>query len=186
MPRLLAGLSNLDSAGTGREQPLQLVVLVPVGGTHIDVQTQLSGLGLVSLAEDDRGLRAAEADARRPDLDVCPDAFQLDIAQYLAPEPRQQFGITCVQDQFGDATCHLITISLVREKCAPAGNSPRDARGGECGGHGAEGVFNGATGLLGVIEHVEPVPTMRHIHDGEPCLADASSRDERVDRFRDR
>jgi hypothetical protein len=31
------------------------------GGIHVDVQTQLAGLGLVSLAEDDRGLRAAEA-----------------------------------------------------------------------------------------------------------------------------
>jgi hypothetical protein len=111
MPWLGAGLPNIDSVGAGREQPLQLIVLFPVGGIHIDVQTQLAGLGLVSLAEDDRGLRAAEADARRPDLYVSFDAFQLDIAQYLAPEPRQQFGITCVQNQFGYATCHLITIT---------------------------------------------------------------------------
>src|SRR5436190_2664887 len=40
--------------------------------------------GLVSLAEDDRGLRAAAADARRPDLYACFVAFQLDMAQYLA------------------------------------------------------------------------------------------------------
>jgi hypothetical protein len=111
MPWLGAGLPNIDSAGAGREQPLQLIVLFPVGGIHIDVQTQLAGLGLISLVEDDRGLRATEADARRPDLYACFDAFQLDIAQYLAPEPRQQFGITCVQDQFGYATCHLITIA---------------------------------------------------------------------------
>lgn len=111
MPTLGAGLPDIDSAGAGREQPLQLIVLFPVGGIHIDVQTQLAGLGLVSLAEDDRGLRAPEADARRPDLYVSLDAFQLDIAQYLAPEACQQFGITYVQDQFGYATCHLITIA---------------------------------------------------------------------------
>ena len=111
MPRLGAGLPDIGSAGAGGEQPLQLFVLVPVGGIHIDVQTQLACLGLVSPAQDDRGLRAAEADSRRPDLYVSLDAFQLDIAQHLAPEPRQQFGITCVQDQFGYAACHLITIT---------------------------------------------------------------------------
>jgi hypothetical protein len=110
MPWLGAGLPDIDSARAGREQPLQLFVLFPVGGIHIYVQTQLTGLGIVSLAEDDRGLRAAEADTRRPDLYVSFDAFQLDIAQYVAPEPRQQFGITCVQDEFGYAACHLITI----------------------------------------------------------------------------
>jgi hypothetical protein len=89
MPWLGAALPNIDSAATGREPPLQLIVLFPVGGIHIDVQTQLAGLGLVSLAEDDRGLRVAEAVARRPDLYACFVAFQLDIAQYLAPEPRQ-------------------------------------------------------------------------------------------------
>lgn len=68
MPWLGAGLPNIDSVGAGREQSPQLIVLFPVGGIHIDVRTQLAGLGLVSLAEDDRGLRAAEADARRPDL----------------------------------------------------------------------------------------------------------------------
>ena len=113
MPWLGAGLPNIDPAGAGREQPLQLIILFPVGGIHIDVQTQLAGLGLVSLAEDDRGLRAAKADARRPDLYVTVDAFQFDIAQYLAPKPRQQFGITCVQDQFRYATCHLITITAL-------------------------------------------------------------------------
>jgi hypothetical protein len=111
MPILGAGLPNIDSAGAGREQPLQLIVLFPVGGIHIDVQRQLAGLELVSLAEDDRGLRAPEADVRRPYLYVTLDAFQLDIAQYLAPEPRQQFGITYFQDQFGYATSHLITIA---------------------------------------------------------------------------
>ena len=100
MTWLGAGLPNIDSAGAGREQPLQLIVLFPVGGIHINVQTQLAGLELVSLAEDDRGLRAVEADARGPDIYAC----------FLTPEPRQQFGITCVQDQFGYATCHLMTI----------------------------------------------------------------------------
>jgi len=112
MPRLGAGLPNIGSAGAGGEQPLQLFVLTPVGGIHIDVQTQLACLGLVSPAQDDCGLWAAEADSRRPDLYVSSDAFQLDIAQYVAPEPREQFGITCVQDQFGYAACHLITITL--------------------------------------------------------------------------
>ena len=111
MPCLGAGLPNISRTCASREQPLQLIVLFPVGGIHIDVQTQLAGLGLVSLAEHDRGLRAAETDARRPDLYACLIAFQLDVAQYLAPEPRQQFGITCVQNQFGYATCHLITVT---------------------------------------------------------------------------
>src|SRR5450631_3154603 len=114
MPWLGAGLPNIDTAGAGREQPLELIVLFPVGAIHIDVQAQLFGLGLVSLVDDDRGLRATEADARGPDLYACSVAFQLDIAQYLAPEPRQQLGITCVQDQFGYATRHLITISSCR------------------------------------------------------------------------
>lgn len=114
MPWLGAGLPNIDLTGAGREHPHQLIVLFPVGGIHIDVQTQLAGLGLVSLAEDDRGLRATEADVRRPDLYACFVAFQFDVAQYLAPEPRQPFGITCVQDQFGYATCHLITITSHR------------------------------------------------------------------------
>jgi hypothetical protein len=39
MPWLGAGLPNINSAGAGREQPLQLVVLFPVGGVHIDLQT---------------------------------------------------------------------------------------------------------------------------------------------------
>src|SRR3974390_230539 len=111
MPWLGAGLPNIGRACASREQPLQLLVLFPVGGIHIDVQTQLADFGLVSLAEDDRGLRGAEAVARLPDLYACLVAFQLDIAQYLAPEPRQQFGITCVQNQFGYATCHLITVT---------------------------------------------------------------------------
>jgi hypothetical protein len=90
MTWLGAGLPNIDSVGAGREQPLQLIVLFPVGGIHIDVQTQRAGPGLVSPVEDDRGLQAAEADARRPDLYACFVALQLDMAQYLAPEPRQQ------------------------------------------------------------------------------------------------
>jgi hypothetical protein len=59
-------MTNIGSAGAGREQPLRLVVLFPIGGIHIDGRRNLEGRGLVSLAEDDRGLRAAEADARRP------------------------------------------------------------------------------------------------------------------------
>jgi hypothetical protein len=39
MPWLGAGLPNIDSAGAGREQSSQLVVLFPVGDIHIDVQT---------------------------------------------------------------------------------------------------------------------------------------------------
>jgi hypothetical protein len=99
MPWLGAGLPNIDSVGAGREQPLQLIVLFPVGGIHIDVQTQLACLGLVGLAEDDRGLRAAKADARRPDLYACFVAFQLDMAQYLAPElsfPRRSDGVQVI------------------------------------------------------------------------------------------
>jgi hypothetical protein len=113
MPWLGAGLPDIGSVGAGREQPLQLIVLFPVGGIHIDVQTQLAGLGLVGLAEDDRGLRAAESGAGRPNLYACFVAFQLDVAQYLAPEPRQQPGITCVQNQFGYPACHSITQTLL-------------------------------------------------------------------------
>jgi hypothetical protein len=39
------------------------------------------------------GCGPTEADARRSDLYVRSGPFQLDIAQHLAPEPSQQFGI---------------------------------------------------------------------------------------------
>jgi hypothetical protein len=63
MPWLGAGLPNIGPVGVEREQPLQIIVLFPVGGIHIHVQTQLVGPGLVSLAEDDRG--AADRRSRR-------------------------------------------------------------------------------------------------------------------------
>jgi hypothetical protein len=87
MPWFGAGLSNIDSVGAGREQPLQLLVLFPVGGNSHRCADATCRLRLVSLADDDRGL--PPADARRPDLYAC-FAFRLDMAQYLAPEPRQQ------------------------------------------------------------------------------------------------
>ncbi|WP_438873125.1 hypothetical protein [Paractinoplanes toevensis] len=111
MPWLRAGLADVGYPSTSRQQSLQFLRLVPIGGVDIDVQTQLAGLGLVSAVEDDRGLRAAETNPGRTDLYILAVTLQFDIAQYLAPEPRQQLRIMCVQDQFGDASGHPLTIS---------------------------------------------------------------------------
>lgn len=64
----------------------------------------LRAFGSWGLAEDDRGLLTTEADNRQPDFYARFDPFQLDIAQYLAPEPSQQFGVAGVQHQFGYPT----------------------------------------------------------------------------------
>jgi hypothetical protein len=112
MPWFHAGLPNVGSAGASRQQPFQFLRLVPISGVDIDVQTQLAGLGLVSAVEDDRGLRAAETNPGRADLYILAVTLQFDITQYFTPEPRQQFRIPRVQNQFGDARGgHPLTIS---------------------------------------------------------------------------
>jgi hypothetical protein len=127
MPWLHAGLPDVGSAGASRQQPFQFLRLVPISGVDIDVQTQLAGLGLVSAVEDDRGLQAAETNPGRPDLYIVAVTLQFDITQYGTPEPRQQFRIPRVQDQFRDARGHPLTISA-----HAAGKSVRHASRAPC------------------------------------------------------
>src|SRR5262249_60988518 len=68
VPALGAGLADVGGPGAESEQPLQLGVLVAVGGVDVDVQSELPGPRVAARAEDEGGLRAAEAGVRRPDL----------------------------------------------------------------------------------------------------------------------
>jgi hypothetical protein len=99
VPTLGAGLPDVGAPGAENEQPLQLSVLVAVGGVDVDVQSELPGSRVAAGAEDEGGLRAAEADVGRPDLDaavVLPTEF--DVAQDLAPECGEEVGVGGVDD----------------------------------------------------------------------------------------
>ena len=111
LPAFVASLADVGPAGARREQPLELRLLVAVGGVDVDVQPKLATLGFVRPVEDDGGLRTAEASLRRSDLDAAVDAVELDIAEDRAPEPGQQVRIVCVEDEFRYATCHRATLS---------------------------------------------------------------------------
>ena len=90
------------------EQPLQLGVLVAVGGVDVDVQSELPDPRVTGGAEDEGGLRAAEAGVGRPDLDasvVLPTEF--DVAEDVAPERGEPIGVSGVDDQLTDAACHV-------------------------------------------------------------------------------
>ena len=111
VPAFVAGLADVGPAGARREQPVELRLLVVVGGVDVDVQPKLAPLGFVRPVEDDGGLRTAEASLRRSDLDAAVDAVEFDIAEDRAPEPGQQVRIVCVEDEFRYATCHRATLS---------------------------------------------------------------------------
>src|SRR5439155_22879029 len=107
VPALGAGLADVDGPGAESEQPLQLGVLVAVGGADVDVQSELPGPRVAAGAEDEGGLRAAEAGVGRPDLDasvVLPAQF--DVVEDLAPECCEPVGVGGVDDQLTDAACH--------------------------------------------------------------------------------
>ncbi len=107
MPALGAGLADVGGPGAEGEQPLQLGVLVAVGGVNVDVEPELPGPRVAAGAEDEGGLRATEARVGRPDLDaavVLPAEF--DVAEDLAPECSEPVGIGGVDDQFTDSSCH--------------------------------------------------------------------------------
>src|SRR5580658_5793543 len=76
VPAFVAGLADVGPAGARREQPVQLRVLVAVGGVDVDVQPELAPLGFVRPVDDDGGLRPAEAGLRRADLDAGVDAVE--------------------------------------------------------------------------------------------------------------
>jgi hypothetical protein len=87
VPALGAGLADVDGPGAEREQPLQLGVLVAVGGVDVDVQPELPGPRVAAGAEDEGGLRAAEAGVGRLDLDASVVLqAEFDVAEDLAPE----------------------------------------------------------------------------------------------------
>ena len=107
VPALGAGLADVGGPGAESEQPLQLGVLVAVGGVDVDVQPELPGPRVAAGAEDQGGLRTAKAGVGRPDLDasvVLPAEF--DIAEDIAPECGEPVGVGGFDDQFADAACH--------------------------------------------------------------------------------
>jgi hypothetical protein len=57
VPALGAGLADVGGRGGESEQPLQLSVLVAVGGVDVDVQPELPGPRVAAGAEDEGGLR---------------------------------------------------------------------------------------------------------------------------------
>src|ERR687894_1122869 len=68
VPALLPGLPDVGAGGAEVQQPLQLGVLVAVGGVDVDVQPRPRRLVLADRGEDQRRGRAAEA-GLRADLD---------------------------------------------------------------------------------------------------------------------
>ncbi len=107
VPALGTGLADIGGPGTESEQPLQLGVLVAIGGVDVDVQSELTGPRLAAWGEDKGGLRAAEASVWRPDLDASvalPAEF--DVAEDLGPECGEPVGVGGVDDQLTDAACH--------------------------------------------------------------------------------
>ena len=107
VPALGAGLTDVGGPGAESEQPLQLGVLVAVGGVDVDMQSELPGPRVAAGAEDEGGLRTAEAGVGRPDLDasvVLPAEF--DVAEDLAPECGEPAGVGDVDDQLTDAARH--------------------------------------------------------------------------------
>src|SRR5215831_12459918 len=107
MPALGAGLAHIGGPGAESKQPLQLGVLIAVGGVDVDVQSELPGPRAAAGTEDEGGLRAAETGVGGPDLDasvVLPAEF--DVAEDVAPERCKPFGVGGVDDQLTDAACH--------------------------------------------------------------------------------
>src|SRR5215470_9258275 len=107
VPALGARLADIGGPGAESKQSLQLSVLVAIGGVDVDVQSELPRPRVAAWAEDEGGLRAAEADIGRPDLDasvVLPAEF--DVAQDIAPECGKPVGVGGVNDQLTDAACH--------------------------------------------------------------------------------
>lgn len=58
----------------------------------------------VGQADDHGWLLATETTLRRPNLDACVNPFQFEVAQYVAPEPGQKFGIVRGENEFNDVT----------------------------------------------------------------------------------
>jgi hypothetical protein len=107
VPVLGSGLADVGGLGTEIEQPFQLGVLVAIGGVDVDVQAELPGPRVAATDEDEGGLRAAEAGLGRPDLDdTVALPAELYVAEDVAPERGEPFGVGCVDDQFTDAACH--------------------------------------------------------------------------------
>ncbi len=107
MPRLVARLADVGGPRAEGEEPLELGVLVAVGGVDVEVQRELAGTRVGARAEDEGRLRAAEPDVGRADLDrAVLLAVELDVAEDVAPEPGEQLGVGAVEDQLADAGRH--------------------------------------------------------------------------------
>jgi hypothetical protein len=104
VPAFCAGLADVGGPGAEGEQPLQLGVLVAVGGVDVDVQSEFAGARVVARAQDQCRLQAAEAGVGRADLDTAVVlAAEFDVAEDLAPERSQPLGTGAVDDQLADA-----------------------------------------------------------------------------------
>ena len=93
VPGLLTGLADVGRARPELQESFELAVLFAVGGVDVDVQSELPGPRVAAGAEDEGGLRAAEAGVGWPDLDasvVFPAEF--DVAEDLAPERGEPAG----------------------------------------------------------------------------------------------
>ena len=126
VPALGAALADVGGSGAESEQPLQLGVLVAVGGVDVDVQPELPGPRVGTGAEDEGRLQAAEAGVRRPDLDapvVFPSEF--DVAEDLAPERGEPAGIGGVDNS--SLMWHAMPVSVGRQ---PGSRSPAAVEGG--------------------------------------------------------
>ena len=107
IPRFLAALPDVSVLRPCGKEALELGVLVAVGGVEIEMQAQLTVLGLLGPAENQSGLKAAEP-LRRSDLDIVALSSQLHKAQHLAPEPRKQLWLTTIQHQLCNTTGHAL------------------------------------------------------------------------------
>jgi hypothetical protein len=66
VPALGAGLADVGGPGAESEQPLQLGVLVAVGGVDVDVQPEFPGPRVAAGAEDEGGLISMLPSSSRP------------------------------------------------------------------------------------------------------------------------
>jgi len=100
---LVSCLSHVGRPRAEGQQPFQLGVLVPVHRVDVNVQRKPPRARVGAGAQDDCGLQSPEPGIGWTDLDrpVLPVKFLL--AQHVTPEPREQFGVGTIEDQFTDS-----------------------------------------------------------------------------------
>ena len=110
VPPLVAALADVRRYRSEVEQPLQLGVLVRVGGVDVDVQPRLARRRVGRRREDQGRCRTAEARGR-PDLDravVLPP--EDDVVEDGGPEGGQRLGVAAVDDELAEPAGHGRTL----------------------------------------------------------------------------